>query len=65
MADVVDPASRLKKLVNQQSPRFAAGFTLLVSQIKESLDLTEIADLIERGQLEEALTQALRRPPRS
>lgn len=65
MADVVDPASRLKKLVNQQSPRFAAGFTLLVSQIKESLDLTEIADLIERGQLEEALTQALRRTPRS
>jgi hypothetical protein len=64
VGDIIDPASRLKKLIAKQSPRFASGFQLLISQIKDSLDLTEIADLLETGRLEQALTAALRRAPR-
>ena len=56
MADIIDPASRLQKLIAKQSPRFAAGFQLLVRQIKEAADLSVIADLIEAGRLEEAFS---------
>ena len=31
MGDIIDPASRLQRLIKKQSPRFAAGFQLLVS----------------------------------
>jgi len=61
--DIVDPARRLELLVNQQSPIFASKFMILIEQIKEALDLQAIADLIERGNLEAALTEALRRAP--
>ena len=61
--EVVDPAERLERLMAQQAPQFAAGFALLVAQIKSSVDLNDIADLISRGDLESALTQVLRRAP--
>ena len=64
MGDIIDPASRLAKLLKKQTPRFAAGFQLLVSQIKEAADLQLIADLIEAGRLEEAFTATLRSTPR-
>tara|TARA_R110000796_G_scaffold41179_2_gene101978 strand:+ start:24242 stop:25234 length:993 start_codon:yes stop_codon:yes gene_type:complete len=64
MGDVVDPASRLQRLIRQQSPRFAAGFQLLVKQIKRSADLSLIADLLERGRLEDAFSLTLARTPR-
>ena len=64
MGDIIDPASRLQKLIAKQSPRFAAGFQLLVKQIKEAADLSVIADLIEAGRLEEAFSTTLARTPR-
>ena len=64
MGDVVDPASRLEKLLRKQAPRFAAGFQLLVKQIKEAADLTEIANLIEVGRLEEAFSLTLKSTPK-
>ena len=64
MGDIVDPASRLQRLIRQQNPRFASGFRLLVKQIKRDVDLVEIAALIEAGRLEEALTITLARTPR-
>ena len=64
MGDIIDPASRLRKLIAKQEPRFASGFRLLVSQIKEAADLNEIAALIEAGRLEEAFTMTLSRTPK-
>ena len=64
MGEVVDPQSRLRKLIAQQRPQFAAGFQVLIADIREALDLQVIEDLIARGRLEEALTEALRRAPR-
>ncbi len=63
MADILDPAERLRKLVEAQAPRIASGFSLLVRDIKSDIDLDVIADLLERGRFEEALTEALRRAP--
>jgi len=59
MGDIIDPAERLRRLMARQSPRFAAGFQLLVGQIKEAADLKVIADLIEQGNLELAFTTTL------
>ena len=59
----LDPASRLEKLIAKQSPLFAAGFRLLVKQMKSDMDLDAIADLLARGRLEDALTETLRRAP--
>lgn len=64
MGDILDPASRLERLIKQQSPRFASGFQLLVKQIKRTADLKTIADLLERGRLEEAFTTTLASVPR-
>jgi hypothetical protein len=64
MGDILDPASRLRRLIAKQAPRFAAGFQLLVSQIKEAVDLQEIAALIEAGNLEQAFSVTLARTPR-
>jgi hypothetical protein len=61
--DVFDPTSRLDKLIAQQEPRFAASFAKLVAGMKSSMDLTEIADLLQAGRLEQALGEALRRAP--
>ncbi len=63
MADVLDPAERLRALVAAQAPRIASGFSLLVRDIKNDIDLGTISDLLERGRFEEALTEALRRAP--
>lgn len=63
MADFLDPAERLRKLVEAQAPRFASGFSLLVRDIKSDIDLGVIADLLERGRFEEALTESLQRAP--
>jgi len=63
MGDILDPASRLERLIALQEPGFAAGFQVLVAQIKGSLDLKTIADLLARGNLEAAFTEALRRAP--
>tara|TARA_R110002167_G_scaffold93122_2_gene249816 strand:+ start:14502 stop:15488 length:987 start_codon:yes stop_codon:yes gene_type:complete len=64
MGDVVDPALRLQRLIRKQSPRFAAGFQLLVKQIKRSADLSLIADMLDAGRLEEAFSLTLRSTPR-
>lgn len=61
--DVFDPVSRLDKLIAAQEPRFAAGFAQLVAGMKSAIDLTEIADLLQTGRLEQALSEALRRAP--
>lgn len=46
-----------------QAPAFASGFSMLVRDMRNRLDLNKIADLLERGRFEEALTEALRRAP--
>lgn len=63
MADIIDPASRLAKLIARQEPAFAAGFQILVAQMKNQLDLGAIADLLASGRLEEALTTVMRAAP--
>lgn len=55
-----DPASRLEALIAQQEARIAAGFTLLVSRIRSSVALGQIADLLQAGRLEEAMARAIR-----
>lgn len=63
MDDVIDPAERVEALLATQQIAFAAGFRTMVAAIKNDVDLTEIANLLERGRLDEALTLALRRAP--
>lgn len=63
MADIIDPVSRVEALIATQESAFARGFRLMVANIRNEMDLTEIADLLERGRLEDALTVALRRVP--
>ncbi len=63
MADFLDPAERLRNLVAAQAPLMASGFSLLVRDIKNDMDLGIISDLLERGRFEEALTEVLRRAP--
>lgn len=63
MADIIDPASRVEALIATQETAFARGFRLMVANIRNEMDLTTIAELLERGRLDDALTLALRRVP--
>ncbi len=63
MADIVDPAIRLERLIRRQEPQFATGFIVLISQMKDAADLQVIEELLTLGNLEGALTEALRRAP--
>lgn len=63
MADIVDPASRLQKLIALLTPQIALEFQVLIAQMKDDLDLEVISDLLQRGRLEEALAEAVRRAP--
>jgi hypothetical protein len=50
-----DPAQRLSDLLDQQETRIGNIFRTSIEALKDEIDLTEMADLIERGQLVEAL----------
>lgn len=51
-----DPLSRIERLVEQQERRFRSVFLQAIELIKNSRTLDEIADLLERGRLEDALS---------
>jgi hypothetical protein len=50
-----DPAQRLNDLLDREEPRIANIFRSAVDALKDEIDLDELADLIERGRLVEAL----------
>lgn len=50
-----DPARRLNDLLDQQEVRIATIFRTVVESLKGEIDLDELADLIERGRLNEAI----------
>lgn len=54
-----DPATRLNALLDQQEPRIAAIFRTAVDALKNEIDLDELADLIERGRINEALDRVM------
>lgn len=51
----IDPISRIEDLVSTFERDFAASFLVLVGTIKNDIVLAEIADLIEKGMLAQAL----------
>lgn len=57
MADetVEDPADRLARLIDGQEARIATIFRTAVADLKDELDLDELADLLEQGRVNEAL----------
>src|SRR5690606_26532321 len=55
MPDVEDPATRLNRLVDQQEPRIAAILRTAIAELKDELDLDELANLIEQGRVNEAI----------
>lgn len=55
-----DPAERIERLLSTAEPELRAAFMGMVVEIKSALTLAEIADFIERGELEKALDAALR-----
>lgn len=56
MADFIDdPAERLAVLLRSQEKRLADIFTTAIRDLRDEIDLNELADLIERGQINEAL----------
>lgn len=56
MADFVsDPAERLNDLLDQQEYRVAKIFRTAIAALKDEIDLDELADLLARGKLDDAL----------
>lgn len=52
-----DPAERLNLLLDQQEARIARIFRTAISDLKNELDLDELADLIEQNRLGDALNR--------
>jgi hypothetical protein len=57
MPDIIDPAERLDALLSAAEPRIANIFRASIAQLKDKLDLNEIADLLQSGMWETALEQ--------
>lgn len=55
-----DPAERIERLLDTAEPELRLAFLRMVAEIKSALTLAEIADFIERGEMEKALDAALR-----
>jgi hypothetical protein len=54
-----DPAARLEALLDQQEVRIANIFRTAVEGLKDQVDLDVLADLIERGRVNEALDELM------
>jgi uncharacterized protein with gpF-like domain len=52
---VVDPESRTDRLIAQAEARFRAEFLAVVELIRNDRTLAELADLLDRGRIDEAL----------
>lgn len=52
---VEDPAERLNRLVDQQEARIANIFRTAISELKDEIDLDDLAGLLEQGRVNEAL----------
>lgn len=63
MATVIDPWTRVDRLISQQEPRFAQGFRRMVGQMRRDISLAQIEVLLEQGRLEDAMELVLRRVP--
>lgn len=61
--DDVDPASRLLALISKAEPRIRSVFLRAVRNAKSQINLTDLADLIQEGRLEEAFLIAEAIPP--
>lgn len=55
MPDINDPAERLNRLLDQEEPRIAQLFRTAIANLKDEIDLGELADLIEAGREDEAI----------
>lgn len=55
-----DPAERIERLLDTAEPELRDAFMRMVAEIKSAFTLAEMADAIERGELEKALDAALR-----
>jgi hypothetical protein len=53
--DIVDPLSRIDAVLSQAERHIAAVFRASIAQLKDQVDLTELAGLLEAGRFEEAL----------
>ncbi len=57
-ADYVDdPAERIDRLLSTQERRIANIFRTAIAQLKDDIDLDQLADLLQQGRLDEALDQ--------
>ncbi|MFL6864122.1 MAG: hypothetical protein ACJ8DZ_14095 [Allosphingosinicella sp.] len=52
---IQDPAERLFALLDREEPRIANIFRVLVLQMRDEIDLDELANLIESGRQDEAI----------
>lgn len=55
MADVVDPADRIERLLDRAEPRIARAFRAAILDLGEELDLKAVQALLEAGDVEGAL----------
>lgn len=55
MADIVEPVKRITDLLDAAEPRLARSFAAAIQQLRDSLDLTEVADLLQAGRYEDLL----------
>lgn len=52
---VDDPAKRLEDILDREEVRIARLFRTAIANLKDDIDLAELADLLESGRLEDAL----------
>jgi hypothetical protein len=55
MPDAIDPSSRIEELLNSAEPRIARAFRAAIAQLGDELDLDQIEEMLNRGDLESAL----------
>jgi hypothetical protein len=55
--DIVDPIERIDAVLSRQERRIAAVFRVAIAELKDQIDLSELARLLEAGQFEEALAR--------
>lgn len=52
---IEDPASRINRLLDQQESRIGNIFRVAIRELKDEINLKDLADMLEAGRLEEAL----------
>lgn len=60
---MTDPASRIEELLSREEAELASAFLAMLATVRVQINLSIVADFLERGDVEGALEQVLRNAP--